>query len=73
MGNKASKAIHDSKKNGGKTLNLENCELTNLPKNITSQFPNLLFLNLSNNLVSHFFTIRNTKSLISIHQFIIYN
>ena len=51
MGNKASKAINESKKKGGKSLNLDHCELTNLPKNITSQFPNLLSLILSNNQV----------------------
>ena len=54
MGNKASKIIADCKKDGGKILRLDNCDLTTFPKNLVSQFPELLTLSLNNNSVCIF-------------------
>lgn len=52
MRNKATKIVNDSKKKGGKSLNLDKCQLTAFPKVVTSrEFPNLLTLVLSNNSV----------------------
>ena len=64
MGNKASKQINESKRTGGKVLNLDNCDLTTFPKNLVSQFPDLLSLSLSKNLVRLiFFQYKNNKKL----------
>jgi hypothetical protein len=49
MGGKASKAVSESKKRGGKELILDDCDLKVLNKKILSQFPDLRHLSVNQN------------------------